>query len=753
MTFAADDVKTFYPSAVSLQESLHTFNQISAKIDEKIGKLVALHRKEVLNTIAQGVHLCWNYKGQLPAFIKKFSERVLALEEAVQGLSEKTEQIHAILASLSHCEAEFSIFNDKLTQIQGFIDEFNFKDYSNLHLWVPELDAKIETILSKRLEDIINKWITEFTNWKNSEKSVISEPTVHELKIQNQVIYIDPPMEYAKFYWLQSFHKQLGIICTLPRLEATRYENMNQMMKEQQRRDNTYSSILRKIPQAILISAYEKISKTIDDAQKYVKTWLNYQALWEVDPRKIYDRLGDRIENWHQLLEEIKKGRTTFDNSETESYFGAILVDYRLVQAKINNKYDIWHKEILNQFGTTFNEKVKTYYSQISNCRQKLEKINFQASNADLTQTITEMQDIKKKYASWGVEIETFRNGQKLLDRQRYQFPPDWLWLEQVEGEWSSFKQIFNRKSSQMDSEIPNLQQRILAEEHVLDEKIKEIEEMWKSQRPYSGDMMPQAALEVLTMIETRLSNVKDNYARVCKAKDLLNLEPGNPQKLEGLEEDVGSLKEVWNELKKVWSIVDNLKDVPFNAVVPKKIKQSFEEAQDLLKAFPGRLTQYEAFDKMKARFAIYKKMNLLIMELKNDAMKPRHWKTLMTKIKLTMSFNELTLGHLWNCDLLRYENTIKDVMTVARGELVLEEMLRGIKEYWGAFELDLVRYQNKCKLIKGWDDLFAKVDEDLNNLSSMKISPYYKSFEEEIVPWDQKLQNIRIIFDMYFFF
>ena len=29
-----------------------------------------------------------------------------------------------------------------------------------------------------------------------------------------------------------------------------------------------------------------------------------------------------------------------------------------------------------------------------------------------------------------------------------------------------------------------------------------------------------------------------------------------------------------------------------------------------------------------------------------------------------------------------------------------------------------------------------------------MKMSPYYKVFEEEIVPWDDKLQKIRIIFD-----
>lgn len=27
-------------------------------------------------------------------------------------------------------------------------------------------------------------------------------------------------------------------------------------------------------------------------------------------------------------------------------------------------------------------------------------------------------------------------------------------------------------------------------------------------------------------------------------------------------------------------------------------------------------------------------------------------------------------------------------------------------------------------------------------------MSPYYKVFEEEIVPWDEKLQKIRLIFD-----
>jgi len=31
-----------------------------------------------------------------------------------------------------------------------------------------------------------------------------------------------------------------------------------------------------------------------------------------------------------------------------------------------------------------------------------------------------------------------------------------------------------------------------------------------------------------------------------------------------------------------------------------------------------------------------------------------------------------------------------------------------------------------------------------------MKISPYYKQFEEEVKPWDEKLQRVRILLDSW---
>ena len=49
------------------------------------------------------------------------------------------------------------------------------------------------------------------------------------------------------------------------------------------------------------------------------------------------------------------------------------------------------------------------------------------------------------------------------------------------------------------------------------------------------------------------------------------------------------------------------------------------------------------------------------------------------------------------------------------------------VKETWNMYELDLINYQNKCRIIRGWDDLFNKLKENINQVAAMKLSPYYK--------------------------
>jgi hypothetical protein len=37
------------------------------------------------------------------------------------------------------------------------------------------------------------------------------KPIVHEIRIQNQVIFLDPPIEYARATWIKQLHDWLGV--------------------------------------------------------------------------------------------------------------------------------------------------------------------------------------------------------------------------------------------------------------------------------------------------------------------------------------------------------------------------------------------------------------------------------------------------------------------------------------------------------------------------------------------------------------
>lgn len=112
-----------------------------------------------------------------------------------------------------------------------------------------------------------------------------------------------------------------------------------------------------------------------------------------------------------------------------------------------------------------------------------------------------------------------------------------------------------------------------------------------------------------------------------------------------------------------------------------------------MMQEFPNKIRQYEVFEQYKKIITNYRKVNLTLSDLKTEAMKPRHWKDLLQKLRIKISFNDLTLNHLWQADLIKNAKEVNEVMSQARGELILENFLTTIKETWAKYELELIKY------------------------------------------------------------
>lgn len=147
------------------------------------------------------------------------------------------EQIEVEVKSLDSCSYSSTVFSDILNKIQKAVDDLSLHRYSNLNEWVNKLDKQVETKLANRLSAGIKAW-TQALHGKNEDELDVIPDTetplsplhraggdpkiqslVHEIRITNQVMYVNPSVEEARFNLLQQLFAWENVILTLNRIE------------------------------------------------------------------------------------------------------------------------------------------------------------------------------------------------------------------------------------------------------------------------------------------------------------------------------------------------------------------------------------------------------------------------------------------------------------------------------------------------------------------------------------------------------
>jgi dynein heavy chain 1, cytosolic len=87
-------------------------------------------------------------------------------------------------------------------------------------------------------------------------------------------------------------------------------------------------------------------------------------------------------------------------------------------------------------------------------CRIQILSAPTASSTAAAVTFITFVQDLNRKTKAWGPLIELCTSGEKTLERFRYQFPEDWLYIDQLKGEWSAYNEILKRKNDSIQEQL-----------------------------------------------------------------------------------------------------------------------------------------------------------------------------------------------------------------------------------------------------------------------------------------------------------
>jgi dynein heavy chain 1 len=792
LTMVSEEATARYPYAVAVKTALRSYQAVRVLVTPELEPLVMPQLLEIREAIAEAFdvklssstavakkrRVRWDTK-EMTDWVTTLTESVTKFEDRVEQLLGACDRVDIALNLLEQVEYDGAKFQAVLATIQKTIDEMSLSGYSDLDSWVRVIGDKMGQVLSKRLETALKGWNKALKVVKDQDKGeeiedsemeivkdddnlpvvTISTKVSLEIVLRNQEISAVPALPTIRSMFLNKLHEYVGIVCSLSRPKSGRYEVFDSVTAKSSAGSNndleTFDNLIHLVPSAIVSEAYMAIEDHIAEAATFVDQWLAYQTLWDTQVSDVAASVGTDIEMWQALLLEASQARTTLDSSASVAEFGPLVVKYGKVQSQINLKYDSWQKELQSSFASILGQCIAESHANISSAKSKLEETTLDSASTDsIVMGVTFIQEVKQKIGTWVKEVEALNSSEKLLKRQRYAFHSEWMETSIVKGLNDSLLQILERRSRTMEQQVPLLQARVTAEDKAASKKMTEMITNWEKDKPLRGNVTPPQALEVLTKFELSMNKAHVHQENLVRAKDALGLEHTmeSNEVVECLNE-LSDLKEVWEAMMEPHSTLEQIKDTPWSTAVMRKIRRGLDDLLAAMRSLSNRIRQYDAYTQLHDAVKGYISGHGLLTELKTEALKDRHWKTILQRLGIQIPLTDISVGVLWEHGIIARKKDMGEILTVAQGEMALEIFLGEVRDRWEKQELELVMFQSRTRLIRGWDDLFATLDDHISGLALMKSSPYYRAvreFQEEGKIWEDRLTKLRAAFDAW---
>nr|XP_023024309.1 dynein heavy chain 10, axonemal [Leptinotarsa decemlineata] len=143
-----------------------------------------------------------------------------------------------------------------------------------------------------------------------------------------------------------------------------------------------------------------------------------------------------------------------------------------------------------------------------------------------------------------------------------------------------------------------------------------------------------------------------------------------------------------------------------------------------------------------------------LMVALKNEALRERHWKQLMAKtgIEFDMSPDRFTLDNMFAMELHRFQDIAEEIINNAIKELSIEKGVKEIAETWGTISFTIHKHlkgtEDRGYLIGATEDIVQVLEDNSMNLQSMAGSQFVGPFLPQVQKWEKALANIGEVID-----
>ncbi|XP_058811885.1 dynein axonemal heavy chain 10 isoform X1 [Topomyia yanbarensis] len=508
----------------------------------------------------------------------------------------------------------------------------------------------------------------------------------------------------------------------------------------------------------LVMNLQQTIQNLVADVLAYLKCWQKYKNLWMYEKMSVCEkflsqnlplvRLDEKFIFYTQIVNDLERHRPYHD-------LKSIRINLQpLIKSIIDHAVE-WRNTLGNILAARTRRQMVELNDHMQNLRTELDRNVKELSHfKSVMQTINTIQTTTLTVE---LRIHEMQETYNILQEHRIKLPfGDMLMAYQLEKRW---RKLFNSalyRANMLQSTKTKFAEMTQNEISIFCFELNEFVQRYKSEGPGTvGLDLDRGAL------------LMDEYGKEFEAVDKQRVELENAEKLFDIPltdyNEFLQCKHEYEEMQVVYRLYQLQKVARerwsrtlWVNLNPQALLEGIDSFMKEFRKLPRSVRQTPVGQALDTKMKQFKSSVPLMLSLKDEALRERHWQLLMDKTgqHFDMSPDRFTLENMFAMELHKYQDIAEEIINNAIKELSIERGVQEVADIWRQMTFIIVPYESRSEsergrfVLGGVDEIMQTLEENSMNLQSMAASQFIGPFLPTVQRWEKDLTLISEIID-----
>ncbi|XP_071619148.1 dynein axonemal heavy chain 10 isoform X2 [Heliangelus exortis] len=771
-----------------LKHMLDHYHKLMGTLNEAETKLLDDQIQELWKVFESGQkRVKWNSLG-VDDFIVQSTQATRKFESLVHQIHNNSEHINSKLLFIESTNLfKFPLpkTGDELPNAKEFFEYVKYeraKDVAHMvrnYTAIPQLLKKVEGRVANTSSGKSPKLASYYAYWENRIYQMLTQLIVKNLHAFNAAVLANVPLFQTEAVLsapeiiLQPSASKIDKMtaqCVRDCVEVTKHfvrwmhgtciECPPQHVKEDEVSTFSFYSDVSQNPlvvkQAVLIT--QNVHSLLASLSNYLNEWKRYHVLWKLDKGIVMEKLAtenpacvtfdEELQVYMKVAQEVTQQPLVKD----EQFI-------RLQLAPLAYALQENARGWVTSLGKVLNESARQeLFSLQENIQSLSQNLKISPDSLEdlrsLLGTIAEVKsmslkvelkylDIWERYRTLALyNIPVAKEEQEMADNIKEKWEALFLEALEVDHNLGGIKRTFSKVTQQQ-----------------IEEYSKETEEFFQkfmAEGPGAVGEDLDKGLELMAIFEKEVEKLEKNRQELSSVEKLFDLPATAYPEFMQAQKYMKGLKQIYEIYKLQKAAKEEWSQTLWINLDVQLLQGGIEGFLKAFRKLPKDVRTMPVAFHLEKKMKAFRDSIPLLLDLKNEALRERHWQELMerTGTSFEMKTETFTLENMFAMELHRHSDVIAEIVGSAVKELSIEKGVKEIADTWEALKFNVQTYfkgtEKRGYILASVDEIIEVLDDNNVNLQSVLSSRFVGPFLSTVHQWEKSLSLIGEVIEIW---